>query len=127
MFFSDGEVSDCGRYLLVCPQQDCRDNLVFFADLQSLPNNGSIEGKIPLTQVVFKLEYDYMYVTNTGSKFVFRSNKDAPNYRLICIDLNQPEEKNWTVLVEEHKKNVLEWATCVHQDKLIVCYMEVGL
>ena len=118
----DGEVSDCGRYLLVCPQQDCRDNLVFFADLEGLSDG--IQGKIPLTQIVFKLEYDFMYVTNTGSKFVFRSNKNAPNYRLILIDLANPDEKNWTVLVEEHKTNVLEWATCVDQDKLIVCYME---
>lgn len=63
-------------------------------------------------------------MTNTDSKFVFRTNKGAPNYRLITIDLNHPEEKNWTTLLAEDEKNVLEWATCVDQDKLIVCYME---
>lgn len=39
------------------------------------------------------------YITNEGSNCVFRTNKDAPNYRLINIDLSKPEEPNWTVLV----------------------------
>ncbi|XP_059086874.1 prolyl endopeptidase-like [Tigriopus californicus] len=118
----EGEVSDCGRYLLVCPGVDCQDNLVFFADLEALPNG--ITGKISLTQIIFKFEADYQYVTNTGSKFVFRSNKNAPRYQLICIDLEHPEEKNWSILIPEHESNILEWATCVDQDKLVVCYME---
>ncbi len=66
-------------------------------------------------------------MTNTGSKVVFRTNKNAPNYRLIVIDLEHPQESNWSVLVEEHERNVLEWATCVNDDKLIVCYMEASL
>ena len=51
-------MSDCGRYLITLPQQDCSDNLVFFTDLQALPD-GAITGKLPLTQVIFKLEHDY--------------------------------------------------------------------
>ncbi len=56
------EVTDCGHYLLVSPQQDCRDNLVFFADLQTLPEGG-IKGKIELTQIVFKFENDFQAST----------------------------------------------------------------
>jgi prolyl oligopeptidase len=54
----DAEVSDCGQWLIVMPQKDCRDNLVFFCDLKSLPDN-KISGKLSLTQVVHKLEADY--------------------------------------------------------------------
>ena len=64
-------------------------------------------------------------MTNTGSKFVFRTNKDAPNYRLLLIDFDKPEEKEWSTLVAEHEKNVLEWATVVDNDKLVLCYMQV--
>ncbi len=76
-------MSDCGEYLLVCPQKDCRDNLVFFANLKQQlgETGGKVAGKISLTQVVFKFENDFHYITNTGSKFVFKTNKDAPNYR----------------------------------------------
>lgn len=121
--FRNGEVSDCGQYLLVSCQVDCQDNLLFYADLQALPNG--ITGKINLTQIVFKFESDYEYITNTGSKFVIRTNKNAPRYKLICIDLDNPEEKNWSTLIPEHETNILEWAICVDHDKLVVCYMEV--
>jgi prolyl oligopeptidase len=51
-------VSDCGQWLIITPQKDCRDNLLFFCDLTALPNN-EISGKVNLTQVVHKLEADY--------------------------------------------------------------------
>lgn len=31
---------------------------------------------------------------------VFRTNKNAPNYRLIVIDLNNYTEENWGTLLE---------------------------
>jgi len=117
----DAEVSDCGRWLMVMPRKLCKDNLLYFTDLSQLPNG--IEGILPLTQVVFKLEADYDYVTNTGSEFIFRTNKGAPNYRLIKIDFNRPQDENWTVLVPEHPTDVLDWATCVAGDKLVLCYI----
>lgn len=39
------------------------------------------------------------YITNTGSKVVFRTNKNAPNYRLIVVDFNKPTEEHWTTLI----------------------------
>jgi hypothetical protein len=56
--FRNAEVSDCGQWLVVMPQKECRDNLIFFSDLKSLPDN-KISGKVNLTQVVHKLEADY--------------------------------------------------------------------
>ncbi|PNF29234.1 Prolyl endopeptidase [Cryptotermes secundus] len=116
------EVSDCGQWLIITPQKDCRDNLVFFCDLKSLPDN-KISGKVSLTQVVHKMDADYEYVTNEGPVCIFRTNKDAPNYRLIKIDLTNPSEENWATLIPEHEKDVLDWASAVKNDKLVVCYI----
>ncbi|CAG0897700.1 unnamed protein product [Darwinula stevensoni] len=119
-------VSDCGQYLFVTPHKDCRDNLLYFADLTAQcggPGKGPT-GPITLTPVVTKFEADFAYVTNTGSRCVFRTNKDSPNYRLIIIDMEAPEEAKWETLVAGHEVDVLDWAAPIHHDKLVLCYMQ---
>jgi len=54
-------VSDCGRWLIIIPRLDCRDNLLLFGDLKTLPDN-EISGKVNLTQVVHKFEADYQVI-----------------------------------------------------------------
>lgn len=125
-------MSDCGKYLIVSIVKACRDNLLYFADLEK---NGEITGKISLTPVVteFKADYDvntnsikksllnciklnewtlmfyvnFQYITNIASKMVFRTNHNAPNYRLIVIDLNNHTEENWSTLIEVTKSNLI--------------------
>ncbi|KAM3967549.1 LOW QUALITY PROTEIN: prolyl endopeptidase [Aphomia sociella] len=114
------EVTDCGKYLIVSPVKDCRDNLLFFADLSENPD---ISGKLPITQIVYKFEADYEYITNEGSVCIFRTNKNAPNYRLIKIDLKNPAEENWETLIQEHPSDVLDWASAVDNNKLVIHYV----
>jgi prolyl oligopeptidase len=77
------------------------------------------------------INYWYVqYVTNVGSECIFRTNKNAPNYRLVSINLENPSMDQWRTLVEEDSKDVLDWAVNVHGDKLILCYIhdvKVGL
>ncbi|CAG7708907.1 unnamed protein product, partial [Allacma fusca] len=116
------DVSDCGNYLIVCPQQDCRDNLVYFASLVE-PLKEGINSKLELTPIITNFEADYDYVTNDGSVFHFRTNKNAPNYRIVSIDFNNPDINDWVTLVSEHPKDVLDWASAAAHDKLVVCYI----
>ena len=78
-------MSDCGQYVLVTTHQECRDNLLYFTKLKS---SQDITGLFDLTQVVYKFEHDYEYITNTGSKFLFRTNRNAQNYQLVIIDFD---------------------------------------
>ena len=32
-------------------------------------------------------------------------------------------KENWTTLVQEDEKDVLEWAACVKQNLLVLCYL----
>ncbi|XP_058803391.1 prolyl endopeptidase [Phymastichus coffea] len=115
------EVTDCGRWLIVSPQLECQDNMVFFTKLNP---NEEIKGKLKLTEVIGTLEADYDYVANFGTRAIFRTNKNAPNYKLISIDLENFEKGNWSELIAEHPRNVLNWACAVDGDKLVVCYLE---
>lgn len=115
------EVSDCGNYLVLSVFDGCSDNLLYIADLRKTPE---INQKLEFTKVVTKFEADYNYITNEGSIFYFRTNNGALNYRVVTIDLNSPSEENWTTLIEEHQKNVLNEVLCANKNKLILSYME---
>ncbi|XP_014275955.1 prolyl endopeptidase isoform X2 [Halyomorpha halys] len=114
-------VSDCGRWLVVLPLKFCHNNLIYFSDLSTLTDG--IKGKLEVTCIVDKFEADYEFVANTGSKFVFRTNRNAPNYKLITIDFENYAEENWVTLVPEHATDVLEQVACVAQDKLVLSYI----
>lgn len=60
-------------------------------------------------------------MTNTDSKFIFKTNKNAPNYSLIIIDFENPNI--WETLIPNHETDVLEWTAAVNEDFLLICYI----
>ena len=128
-YYRGAQVSDCGEYVLVVTHQECRDNLLYFTKCKG---SESITGQFDLTQVVYKFEHDFQYITNTGSKFVFRTNRGASNYRLVVIDFEyQPTAENldnqepWpmTTLIPE-SEDVMEDVICADANKLILHYLK---
>lgn len=55
---------------------------------------------------------------------MFRTNKNAPNYKLIAIDLLDYGQDKWVDLLPEHPENVLDWADAVDEDKFVACYIQ---
>lgn len=119
-------VSHDGKYVIVFVDEKGDDNLVYYVDLEK---NGEITKKLSLTPIItefgdiyvvrrifeknnqflllqvhrllmFMNYYLFQYVTNIGSKVVFKTNRNASNYRLVVIDLENPVEENWTTLIE---------------------------
>ncbi|XP_044740975.1 prolyl endopeptidase isoform X2 [Chrysoperla carnea] len=114
-------VSDCGNWLILTPLKECKDYLLYFCNLKEA---GEITGKLKIKQIVHELVADYVYITTIDDMHVFRTNRKAPNYRLIGIDVNQPEEENWKTIVPEHEKDVLYWAMPVNKDQMVICYIQ---
>lgn len=93
-----GRVTEDNRYLVIGGAQATSGNIVVVKDLEK-PNSEPI---------VINDDYsvDFDYVENDGSKFYFSTNVDAPNNRLVMIDLNRPGKENWVDIIPE-TENVL--------------------
>lgn len=91
-----GFVTEDQNYLVFTGAQNTSGNQLFVKDLSD-----------PASKAI-QLQDDYMarfsYVDNEGSDFYFRTNIDAPNYRLIKINLSNPSE--WEDVIPE-SENVL--------------------
>ncbi|XP_015792125.1 prolyl endopeptidase isoform X2 [Tetranychus urticae] len=115
----NGLVSDCGKYLFVFVAETCQNTALYYAHLDN-----DIKGKLELKPIVTKFEAEYDFIANDGTTVYFKTNRNAPNYKIIKLDLNDPDEKNWIEIIPEHEKNVLNSAICVDNDKLITIYTE---
>lgn len=115
-------VSDDGQYVILSITEGCEPvNRLWYCDLQQLPNG--ISGLLPWVRLVDNFEAQYSYITNEGSVFTFRTNLEASRYRLINIDLQKPEQAQWSTLIPEHPKDVLGFVACVNQRHLLVNYV----
>ncbi|XP_037056413.1 prolyl endopeptidase [Peromyscus leucopus] len=100
------ELSDDGRYVLLSIWEGCDPvNRLWYCDLQKESNG--ITGILNWVKLIDNFEGEYDYVTNEGTVFTFKTNRNSPNYRLINIDFTDPDESKWKVLVPEHEKDVL--------------------
>ncbi|CAH8647402.1 unnamed protein product [Heterobilharzia americana] len=118
-----GEVSDCGQYLLVTLYDGCEpNNQLFYCDLKKI--NWNITKKLDLIPIADRFEAVYEYVTNEGDSFVFRTNLDAPMYKIIRINLANPDRQHWKDVIPHNADSLLQSAVCVNNDKLILCHLQ---
>jgi prolyl oligopeptidase len=91
-----GYVTEDQNYLVFTGAQNTSGNQLFVKDLSN-PDSEPIQ-----------MQEDYMarfsYIDNDGSQFYFRTNIDAPNYRLVKVNLSNPSQ--WEDVIPE-AENVL--------------------
>ncbi|XP_005991058.1 prolyl endopeptidase isoform X1 [Latimeria chalumnae] len=115
-------VSDDGQYVLLHITEGCKPvNRLWYCDLHQLPNG--IIGLLPWVKLIDNFDAKYSYITNEGAVFTFKTNLDAPRYRVINIDFKNPDPSQWRPLIPQHDKDVLDFATCVNQKFLVVDYL----
>ncbi|KAL5997538.1 hypothetical protein ACLOJK_008468 [Asimina triloba] len=103
----DADITDDGKYLILYIGDGCdATNKFYYCDLFTLPGG---------------LEAHYEVVANDDSVFTFRTNKDAPRYKLVRADLREPSL--WTDVIQEAEKDVLESAHVVNGNQLLVRYL----
>ncbi|MFJ8066440.1 prolyl oligopeptidase family protein [Psychrobacillus sp. NPDC096426] len=63
----------------------------------------------------------YSFIGNKGSTFFVYTNKDAPNGKIVAMNINEPEMKNWKEIIPE-QQDVMSFIKIV-DDQLAITYM----
>ena len=82
-----------GRYLVIGVSKATSKNMILYKDL-SEPLG------YPVT-LIGDFENDHSFVGNDGPIFYFVTNYEAPNGRLVAVDIRDPSKKNWETVIPE--------------------------
>ena len=90
-------------------------NALFYRDLS--------KGEKTFQPIVAQIgDFVFGVVDNIGDKLLVRTNKNAPNSRLVLIDPKHPEEKNWKEMLPEKPEPLQQSGTA--GGKLFVTYLK---
>ena len=64
---------------------------------------------------------EYRFMGSVGSTFYIRSDLNAPNGRIIAIDLNNPERENWQEIIPENDTDAIDFAVIVNH-QIVIAY-----
>jgi len=94
-------VTDDGRYLLIEANQGSnRKGNFYIIDLS--------EEEPEVAHLAGDFDAAYTFVGNRGSRFLFITDRDAPNGRLVEIDRGDPSEEAWRELITESDAILVE-------------------
>ena len=111
----DGSVTDDGRYLIITQSKGTSpNNELTVLDL-------SKPGSVPV-RLVTVADATYSVIDNDGGFFWVHTTLDAPNGKVIGIDLAHPERAAWKTVIAE-TKNALESVSMI-DSTLIATYLK---
>jgi prolyl oligopeptidase len=100
----NGDVTEDGRYLLIPMWEGAENkNSLYFADL-GRPDAPRINA--PVRPLMAVNDAEYWPIGNSGTTLYLRTDKDAPNRRVIAVDLQNPAPAAWKTVVPEHKETI---------------------
>jgi prolyl oligopeptidase len=118
-WFVTGEVTEDGRYLLIATAKGADNtNRLYFVDLRN-PNKPDVTA--PIKPVFEEDDAEFAPIGSRGSVLFVRTDRKAPNRKIIAVDLTKPAEANWKTIVPETSQ-AIEHAT-VAGGRLFVEYL----
>jgi prolyl oligopeptidase len=94
-----GDVTEDGRYLLVTMFKGSgNENRLYYADLGN-PKTPNV--KPPIRPLIEVDDAEYAPIGSQGPVLFLRSDKDAPNRKVIAVDLRTPSPASWKTIVPE--------------------------
>ena len=92
------EVSTDGRYLILYVHRESKlANRMYYRE---------IDGDGDFVRLFDELDAEYALVGSDGDIFYVRTTKDAPNQRVIAVDIKDPAPDNWVDVAPETRNNI---------------------
>lgn len=101
------------RFLVVTAANATSGNELFIKDLENPESD--------FVTIVDNYELNHDVLDNDGDKLIIYTNLDAPNGKLVTVDVKNPSPENWTDLIPE-TENVLSPA--IGGDKIFATYLQ---
>lgn len=114
----DITVSDCGKYIIVNSLNGCKEeHVVLYANIEM-----KLVG-LKFNYLINNENNKWNYIMNNNNLFYFMTNYNAPNNKVVCIDIYTPNEKYWKTVVEE-MNCLLEHIEYVNDQCWVLTYMK---
>jgi prolyl oligopeptidase len=97
-----GYVTDDNRFLIISASESTSGNQLYIKDLTR--DNSEI------VEIVGNFENDHSVIGNEDGRILVYTNLNAPNYRVVEFDIDNPGVENWTDVIPE-SENVLSAST----------------
>ena len=118
-WFVGGSVTEDGKYLLVFLSKGAdNNNRLYYADLGD-PRQPNVQAHI--APVVETDDAEYGAFGNSGSTIFMRSDKNAPNRKIVSVDLKDLRPASWKTVVPEGK-NAIESVSLIG-GRLVLQYL----
>jgi prolyl oligopeptidase len=76
---------------------------------------------LPVVKLVDNFDASWDYVANDDASFTFKTNLDAPRYRVVRAKLgNAGSPSSWPDVIPQHAKDLLQSAVALQGDELVV-------
>jgi prolyl oligopeptidase len=103
-WFVDGEVTEDGRYLIISISKGAdNSNRLYYADLGD-PLRPAIGA--PVKPVFEEDGAEFSVFGNAGPVLYVRSDRAAPNRKVLAVDLAHSSEANWKTVIPESKQAI---------------------
>ncbi len=85
------EITDDGRYLIISVQPSCENvNRFYYVDLQDVHYDDN--GLLKPVKLIDNFEASYNYIANDAMIFYLQTNKNSPKYKIIKLDIANPQQ-----------------------------------
>jgi len=103
-WFVGGEVTEDGRYLVISISKGAENsNRLYYSDLGD-PRRPAVGA--PLKPLFEQDGAEFSVIGNVGAVFYIRTDRGAPNRKVLAVDTAHPGEANWKTVVPEGKQAI---------------------